>query len=468
MKIRAKEVRAKVRLLTDPHPSFMALVDNGANQTPFAVVKHGSIKRPSKEAGNMAVKGKGSKAPNSRLTKMQFSKDRFSTKKKVRDFLEENEIEGAGDIEDGDDVWIVKSSEDFSEVTLGKARSTATKAAGVTAFIAPVLKGGDADEDEEGDEVEAEGDDDAEGEEVEKGGDADEDEGEEGEGEEGEDDDAPAKPKRKAASKVTHLDGQKTHVRRAPAPKAKKSATIEPILRDQGGEIAQKYDFWGAYTSDEDSLFGVLADGMHYDNVPPGMEEVMMAAFVAMGNIFSDDSTPEEKRAALQQMGGELAEIGMGLYNLFTEATEDATKAVSRKTRNAATAFKDAFSESVDRATDEDFSGFVNVINGDEDEDEAPAKKGKEQAKPARKAAADDEPAWAKKLGTRLTAIEKRTEGVAEELARSPVKRSMSDSLTEILPDEDEDEDDGDNKVLLEDVRRSLGLRPAPVAVPAS
>ena len=125
MKIKPKEVRRTVNLLEDPQPGWMALVDHGAVQTPWNVVKRDRIKRKhGKEVSDMAKKGKGSKAPASRLTKMQFSKDKFSTKKKVQAYLDENNIEGTADIEDGDDVWIVKSTEDFSDVSLGKARSS--------------------------------------------------------------------------------------------------------------------------------------------------------------------------------------------------------------------------------------------------------------------------------------------------------------------------------------------------------
>ena len=131
----------------------MALVDNGANQTPFNAVKRNKVtKVPPKEKHVMAVNkaGKGSKR-KAFLQKMQFSKSKFATKKAVKDYLAENDIEGYAAIADGDDVWIVKTTEDATKYKLGKAAATPALEEGVTAFIAPILSA-KADEEEESEE----------------------------------------------------------------------------------------------------------------------------------------------------------------------------------------------------------------------------------------------------------------------------------------------------------------------------
>jgi hypothetical protein len=438
----------------------MALVDHGANQTPWNSVKNVRGAKPAKET-EMGVKGKGSKAPASKLTKMQFSKDKFKTIKSVKDYLAENNIEGAGAVEDGDDIWIVKSTEDFDGIKLGKARATATKVDGATAFIAPVLA---ADEEDELDTTSKS---------LREGGDDEGEDDESEEGEEGEDDEedetgeAEEEPQgRKAASKVKTVDGSATKVRRAPKPKKATAEENEPEEVEPVLELAEKYDWWGAYTSGSDSLLGVLKDGMDYDNVPPGMEDVMMAMYTTIGNVLSDDGkSSSEKLSTLKQAGEELAALTVGLFDLFSQATEDASKSLKPSVRKSAKKFADSFAESVARLAEGDFSNIVNVDNGED----ASAKR-----KSASNEADDIGPAGRAIIKT----LEKRLDKLSGELAatnktlrRSPAQRSMSDSISEIVDeDELEDEDEGGyDQNRLEEVRRSLGLRPTvtkqPVAV---
>lgn len=405
----------------------------------------------------MAIKGKGSKAPASKLTKMQFSKAKYPTVKSVKDYLSANNIEGADKVTDGDDVWIVKSSEDFSGITLGKARSTATKHEGVTAFIAPVTKS-DPEDDEE--ETVAKGDDGDD----EETADAEDGDADPNDDEDGEEDDTKDKAK-KASSKVKTVAGSETKVVRA-APKPKKAALalsdedeeIEPVL-----ELAEKYDFWGAYTSGSDSLMGVLKDGMTYDNVPPGMEDVMMAAFTTIGNVLSNDTDSATKLNSLKQMGDELATITVGLFDLFSQATEDATKSLKPGVRKSAKKFSESFAESVSRMVEGDLSVIANVDNEtDEDED---ADKGYKKPKTTKLAAAlptelTDTLAGIAKT---LAGIGKRQDRVEREMSRAPVMRSMSDSMSEIIDADDLEDEDADEQYAaarIEEVRRGFGLRP--------
>lgn len=407
----------------------------------------------------MAIKGKGSKAPQSKLTKMQFTKGEFPTAKSVKDYLAANNIEGAGAVTDGDDVWIVKSTEDLSAVTLGKARSTATKHKGVTAFIAPVTgteaatetaaKGGapEGDEDDQStDDTDETGDDDTD----------------EAEG----DDEDEAPPVAKASSKVKQIAGADTKVRRLPAPKVAAAAgpedeeddePVSPVL-----ELSEKYDWWGAYSSGEDSLLGVLKDGMNYDNVPPGMEDVMMAAYITIGNVLSNDDTSANKLNALKQMGNELATITVGLFDLFSQATDDATKSLKPTVRKSAKAFSTSFAESVMRMAEGDLSVIANVDN-----EAAPAASVKEVAAAATVALPKELTDTLAGIAKGLKGITARQDRVESELSRAPVQRSMSDSMSELVDEDDlenDDEDDVDAKARVEEVRRSFGLRPTTIA----
>ena len=149
MKIKPKEITRTVGILTDPTPTWMAIVDHGANQTPFNSVKRDQIApNHQQQEDTMAIKsGKGAKR-KSVIRRLTFSKSQFKAKKDVQAYLDEK---GFADtkIVDGDDVWTVESTEDTSKLNLGKAMATATKTAGVTAFVSEVKSVNGADEDED-------------------------------------------------------------------------------------------------------------------------------------------------------------------------------------------------------------------------------------------------------------------------------------------------------------------------------
>lgn len=472
MRISPKEVKDRVTLLTDPQPKAMALVDHGANQTPWNVVKSAK-----KRKGNiMSKKGKGATATG-KLTAMRFSKDKFAKKADVRAYLADKGIEGCGTVQDEDDVWLVESTEDFSAVKLGKSRSVATKDVGVTAFIADVVGKKDAEADDEQDEDDEDGGDST----SKAGGDEDEDVGGDGdaladedEDESGDDADKPGK--KAAGSKVKSVDDEPTGKRKAvkPAPqRGKKASKVEPVLAFAGDpEAVEKYDWWNAYTSDEDSLQGVLADGMSYDNVPPGMEEVVMACYYTIGNIFSDgDLTPAERKAKLAQMGGELAAIAFGLGELFDKAVEDTTKAVSAKTRKAAAAFVESFGESIDAASEGSFELLENAFKADDEDDEGDDDaKGYKKPKKTNKSndntpdiAAMIENAVKKATGpltAQIATLTEKNEELTAEMGRASVRRSMSDSIEDLVDEDELEAAEADEAERLEDVRRALGGRP--------
>lgn len=142
MKVKLKSAEKRVTLLENPEPEFMALVTHGANQTPWTALKADG--RNINQTGDKTMpKSKGAKR-ETRLVRMNFSKAQFADEAAVKNYLE-NEV-GVTDFEMGeheDDVWVVKSTEDVSGLTLGKPRATPSVKAGVTLFIAEVEKGGE-------------------------------------------------------------------------------------------------------------------------------------------------------------------------------------------------------------------------------------------------------------------------------------------------------------------------------------
>jgi hypothetical protein len=449
MKVRPKEVKATVTLLKDPNPTFMSIVDHGAAQVPFASVKHYSQQKGSKNMANRLKKGKGASAAPM-LTQLTFSKARFPSKKDVTGYLTENEIAGAGKVEDGDDVWIVKSTEDTSKLKLSKAMATPGKEAGVTAFIAQVIgkvaDDEDEDEDEDDDTIEDDGDD-----VTTKGGTFDD---EEDEDEDDEEDDEEEEASKSASSKKGHgskvksiepkKPAAKKRIKPAPAKKASASEPDNALSLELPPELAAKYDWWGSYCSGDTDLMGVISDGMSYDNLPPGVDEIFYSAKFTAGNILGGDDDGETKKSKLEKMGNDLSRVIMGLYTVFDQATEDAQKSADADIRKSAKRFIDSFSTSVTEARKGD--------DADKSYDDKKKPKDKKSVKSADNVSSEeDEVEFSPEMEALMSAINKRFNTfdkaiksidtrlatTEKEARRSPTKKSMTDSLDELVnPDE--------------------------------
>jgi len=424
MRIRPKSVKAQINLLTNPSPVAMSLVDQGACQTPFNVVKRANV-HTEKGTDPMTKlrlrKGKGAKAKPA-VTKMHLSKSLFPTEDDVTTYLETKGVEGYGDITDGDDVWVVPTGEDIDEAQIvGKAHATPGLDPGVTVFIVEL-----SDE-----------------------------------------------PAAKRASKVT---GLKPVDKKKPAAKTAKAAggdedegedeengdegegdddeaelveAGEPLL-----DLSTKYDWWGAYMSDEKTLTDVIKSGMSYDALPPGMDEIMLAVSTTTGNILADsDLDATAKSAALVQLGSEFASITVDLYNVFTKAVDDSTKAVDANMRKSAKKFVNAYSEAVTAArkgvTTPDDDNVI-IETGEEEEGEAP------DAGTA---------AILKQLETMNEAIGTiSAKQVAQDklLSRSQKRQSMSDSIVDLVGEEEEEDptEVQRRKQARQDMGSALGARP--------
>lgn len=81
MKRKAAKLTRKVKVLTDPHPSFVSLVQAGANGTPIAIIK---MDDPNQEA----EMPKKLKTGNVDIARLVFSGDKFKTEEDVRAWLD--------------------------------------------------------------------------------------------------------------------------------------------------------------------------------------------------------------------------------------------------------------------------------------------------------------------------------------------------------------------------------------------
>lgn len=476
MKIKPKEVRRTVGILTDPTPTFMSLVDHGANQVPWNVVKHASkpkekIEMTVKSTGNRASRRKakavGTKtttakgaSQDAKLVRLNFSKTNFANKADVKKYMEKLVPSGEYSISDDNDVWAVKSTEDMSDLQLGKAKSTTTKSAGVTAFISPVLGTVEADDEPaaKGSKVKTvegkpvpkkktvatdDDDDDADG-------DGDEDEDADDDADGSDDDDADGDDDTSDDDDDAGDDGDEDE--------DSDNVLGIPINHDPQLLDVKKYDWYGSYLSGNDSLVGVLKDGLSYDALPPGLDEVNFAMLTAAGNILGGDDDDAVKKSKLDQLGAEFSTFTFGLYGVFSQATEDATKSTSSKRRKAAKAFVESFTTSVDKAVDPD-----NVTGDDEDDEDSaselsnikPKTKADVKPKPKAKTTTKSEEA------TGFDLIMKRLDGIDAAMSRRTSRKGMSDSLEELgIEVETDDEEDEQAQVAKSDAIRALGGRP--------
>lgn len=447
MKIKPKEVKRRVGILTDPQPTYVSIVDHGANQTPFNSVKRDrpiTSSNPATKEKKMTLKaGKGS-TRKPVVTRLTFSKSLFASEQKVSKYLETKGYDSVSEVQDGDDVWFVTSTDDVSALKLDKPRSTATKDAGVTAFIAEII--GKADEPETTEDEE-------DGEE----GEAADDNAEEG------DEEAPASSKR-ARAKVIE-----------PAKKAAPAADEESDDENEYDTVLEfpptaegvtKFDWWASYMSDEGDLRGVLADGIGYDDVPPGVDVLVQAAHWTMGNIFGNEELSDaEKKAKLAQMGSDLADLAYGLYDLFSGAIQKGDKSSSAKR------FSETFLASVEKAQ------AVTLDLGNVTKTEAPKPK-KKAAAPAVEPETEEDETGDEENGTdieaiiakalapvtsKLTSMEARLKTVGKTAAaaasRQPTKKSLSDAADDLIDPatSKKQETDEEREARLEARKRDLG-----------
>jgi hypothetical protein len=496
MKILPKEVTRTVPLLVDPEPGWMALVNYGANQTPWNSLKSKDGNR-TQEHSDMATKGKGAKREGI-ITRMNFSKDAFTSVAAVQKFIDDN---GITDLEiiDDNDIYAAKSTM-LDQYELGQSVSQTTKHAGVTMYIAEVKSqkdviipmnndGGSVPFPDNGTIATAptpiDSNDNIDGVET------DPITGLPHENVTGDPISGPTTVTNppnvpviqpgsmKGATKAKALDGEgilpmNTDAQKPPKGKGKKTDIddTDTVLRFP----ANKYDWWAAYMSDEGSLLGVLDDGLDYDNIPPGMQEVMEAVTFTAGNILSMSDT-SMKKAMLVQLGQDFADLTFALSELFEKATDDVMKQANNDRKAKAAGFVKSFSDSVTRASSApaefidipDNRGIPSkdlpVVNDIEVHTESYAEDGTVQTMelPGIKMASiikDAVTAATAPLLARITEVEKTAKTATDELQRAPSRRSdqnIIDNLTNGV--ETTTVSDAEKAQRIDDLGRMFGIK---------
>lgn len=326
MKGKIKTARRKASRLHGATAQFVSLVDAGANETPFTMIKsrNGAKAMTIKKRGKAKTAQRKSHKPLSgnkkseasvetrtetMIAKMVFDGDVFENEDQVRAYIEEAEWD-AEDIEivQNDDGSFEARSSGLTDDDFEKIGKVDTEEEGVEAFVGQrevEVEAKDADDDE----------------------DEDDEEDDEEEEEEEEDDEAETAAKAAAAKKAkSKAEPKKTPAKKAddkkPEPLSKRAEFIKKRKEAQAeAETVAKFDAWDAkYSKGNNTLAETIKAGMQYDGTPPGFFEVQAAFGGAISNIVSGDGMPEgNKQEALNKAAMEFAEIIGALDTYFDE-----------------------------------------------------------------------------------------------------------------------------------------------------
>lgn len=324
MRAKIKTARKKASKLHGATAQFVSLVDAGANETPFTIIKSkdGAKAMTIKKRGTAGKKttqskshkplttgqkkSEGSKETRSEtmIAKMVFDASVFETEAEVKSYIVEAEWDAEGIVitKNDEDDWEARvegvSDEDFI-----KLDKVATDEEGVEAYVGMreveiEAKASDDEDDEEADDS------DGDTEVTQKADDEDEEDDDEDEEE-----------------VEASMDGKKK-----PAKKAEENLTKrQRFLKDRREAVAKaetvkKFDAWDARFSKGNTLAETIKAGMQYDGTPPGFHEVQAAFSGAVANIVGGDDMPaENKQDALNKAAMEFAEIIGGLDSFFDD-----------------------------------------------------------------------------------------------------------------------------------------------------
>jgi hypothetical protein len=318
MKIKVKRAIREASELHGATATYVSLVDRGANETPFTLIKsakHGvtamAIKKrseapqttkkshkkvttvPKTEA---ATEAKSEKA----IIKFSFAADNFADEQSVKDWLADSDfapeelvikaLDGGG-FEALDGALV-----DVTPVRVGKVDLSEDDEddAGVIAHIGEfIVKADDPDEeDEESDEGE--------------------DEEDEGEAESEEKGYGKKKPMPKDEEEASDEDEAKVETKTDAAP-SKRSLFIK-----QAKETVAKFSGWDAFYAKKSTLSAALEAGMQWDSTPPGYYDVQAAFNGVVAAILGEESMPADAKAeGLMKAASDYAEILIGLDSFF-------------------------------------------------------------------------------------------------------------------------------------------------------
>lgn len=340
MKAKVKAVRRKASRLHGATASYVSIVDRGANETPFQLIKTaegigamGIKKRKLESKSHKKLDSKQKEAETKTVTKtvmakMVFDQDVFENEQEVRDWIEKAEWEAESiAIEDDGEGNFVARADETSDESFTKMAEVDTETEGVKAFVGEMIV--KSDEEEEPEEEDDEDDD-----------------------EEDNEDDA----------EVT----QKTEDK----PISKKAAFLQ-----KAAEKVKKFDAWDAYYSKENTLAKSLSAGMKYDSTPPGFYDVQAAFNGTVASIFKDEGMDNStKQEALNKAASDYAEILGGLDNFFDAYIEASETNLSK-------AFDEDKKEYLKKWADE----YAEFVTNDSVQSTASTEKKETAAKPEEK-----------------------------------------------------------------------------------
>lgn len=341
MRPKVKAARRKASKLHGATAGYVSIVDRGANETPFTLIKskNGATAMPVKKRGkSKAAKshklistGRKQEEKSFRtetvMAKMVFSADIFESEDEVREWITEAEWE-AETVEvtknaDGD--WEARAN-GMTDAEFERLGQVEVEEEGVSAFVGERKIFEDAD-DEETDEADEEADTETKSE------DDDPEDDEEETDEEADEEDESDDETIEFADDDEKDDEEKMGNKKKP--KYSKKAEFLAKRKDAKTKVS-KFDAWDAAFSDSNTLIAVIKDATTFDGTPPGFNEVTYAFNVAMGNILKSDGMPDEDRtAALQKAAGDYAEIIDGLDRYFASYIEMDASEVEKHVKDA-------------------------------------------------------------------------------------------------------------------------------------
>lgn len=316
MRAKVKTTRRKASKLHGATAGYVSLVDRGANETPFKMVKSAegagamSIKKRKTVAASHKKITSGKKAeaetPKTKtvMAKMVFSQDVFEDESDVREWIEKAEwdAEGISITDDGDGNYVARP-EGTTDESFTRMSKVDPESEGVEAYVGEMIV---KSEDDDADDDDAE--DDAEDDEDDADGD-DEDEGDE------------------ADKEVKDADKAKeTKTEDKPAP-AKLSKRAEFIAKAKS--TVAKFSGWDAFYSKKSTLAEALKAGMSWDATPPGFYDVQSAFNGVVQSILSDDAEGLNKAEALSKAAADYADILVGMdtfFDAYINAGEETVK----------------------------------------------------------------------------------------------------------------------------------------------
>jgi hypothetical protein len=380
MKGKVKRTIKEASKLHGATAGFVSLVDAGANETPFTLIKSKNggrsmaiKKRKAVAKSHKAVNPSRKKAADTKtvteMAKMVFDGDVFEDEDAVRAHIEAAEWDVSEGIvvtktAEGDFEARIDGMSDDDYSKLGKVDSDDE---GVTYFVGErtvEVKSEDDPDDEDEDEDDEDGDDDAEV--TTKSGPEEDDEDEDDESDEGDISSEEKGGKKKPYSKAD--DGTDNEPK-----KLSKRAEFLAKRREQRAS-AKKFNAWDTMFSTGNTIAKALKDGMEWDGIPPGVAEVQLALSTTVGNILKDEGLGDGKQDALNKAASDFAEIVGGLDTFFSSYIDADPEAVEK-------AFEDPKSREALAKWADDFADFV--------EEAAPAPVAKKVAKSVTPAAPD-------------------------------------------------------------------------------